>query len=1035
MPTFTVDQQKAIDLEGSNIIVSAGAGSGKTAVLSERVLRKLRANIPINKLLILTFTNEAANEMKERIRKKIGEEKTLSSQLDLLDSAYITTFDSFSLSMVRKYHYLLNVSRNISILDVSIVNIKKREFIDEIFDSLYVSEDPKFLKLITDFCVKDDQNIKEVVYNLYNDLDKQMNKVELLTGYVDKHFSDAYLDSILEKYQEEITKVIKNIEIAFFSLTDTIENGKDEEKYQEMLGVFEPLIRSKSYEEIKYLGIPDFKLTGKLSSPFKEKAKKIKESAKELKDLTRYDSIDAIKNTILATKDTVDILLSIITKLDQRLWQYKRENDSYTFNDIALMAIKLVEEHEDIQREIKEQYNEILLDEYQDTSDVQEKFMSLIENNNLYMVGDVKQSIYRFRNANPLIFKNKYDAYSNGQQGIKIDLVKNFRSREEVLNNINQIFNLIMDDRIGGANYKASHQMQYGLTLYQKEPVGHDNHLEIYNYAYTDTKYTKEEIEAFIIARDIKEKIKNGYLVFDKDTSKVRKASYKDFCIIMDRGTAFSTYKKIFEYLEVPLVLYMDQKLNDEEDILVLKNLINFIIKIKNNEYDQEFKYYFTSIARSYLYRLSDQEIFLVFKENCFKETEIYSKCEQIARELDTISSVELLDLILDDFHVYEKTITTGGLEDSLVRIDSLKTLASNLANLGYTPFAFCDYLNKMNQGDNDIKYSLNNKIGDNVKIMNIHKSKGLEFPVCYFSGFHKKFNLKDVQARFLFDNQYGIITPYYKEGIGKTILHTLAARKYYQEEISEKIRLFYVALTRAREKMIMVTSLDAEKEIYEVSEDVKENYRSFLDILESIKMPLQQYIKNISLEEVPLTKAYDFSKNVSLSSFYHEDLPKISLKEFSLSYEKMSQRHASKTIKTLINYEDSKNLDMGTQIHYLFEIIDFKDLYSYKDYPYFSYIERFVKHLEDISTANIYKEYAFAYEEENTAYSGIIDLLIEYKDRFVIVDYKLKNIDDPNYEKQLGVYQHFLSHKTNKPIETYLYSILEDQFKKVNIA
>lgn len=1034
MPTFTVDQQKAIDVEGSNIIVSAGAGSGKTAVLSERVLRKLRANVPINKLLILTFTNEAANEMKERIRKKIGEEKTLVSQLDLLDSAYITTFDSFSLSMVRKYHYLLNVSRNISILDASIVNIKKREFIDEIFDHLYAVKDPKFLKLITDFCVKDDQNMKEVVYNLYNDLDKQMNKEELLTGYVDKHFSDAYLDSILVKYQEEITKVIQNIETAFFSLTDVIESEKDEEKYQEMFSVFEPLLGSKNYEEIKYLGIPDFKLTGKLSSSFKEKAKRIKEYSKELKELTCYDSIKEIKNTILATKDTVEVLLSIITKLDQKLWQYKKENDSYTFNDIALMAIKLVEEHEDIQKEIKKQYNEILLDEYQDTSDVQEKFMSLIADDNLYMVGDVKQSIYRFRNANPLIFKNKYDAYSKGQHGIKIDLVKNFRSREEVLNNINQIFNFIMDDRIGGANYKASHQMQYGLSLYQEESVGHDNNLEIYNYAYTDKKYTKEEIEAFIIGQDIKEKIKNGYLVFDKDTSKLRKASYKDFCIIMDRGTAFSTYKKIFEYLEIPLVLYMGQKLNDEENILVLKNLINFIVKIKNKEYDQEFKYYFTSIARSYLCRLSDQEIFLIFKENRFKETEIYSKCEHIARRLDTISSVELLDLILDDFHVYEKTITTGGLEDSFVRIDSLKTLASNLAGLGYTPLDFCDYLNKMNQGDNDIKYSLNNKIGDNVKIMNIHKSKGLEFPVCYFSGFHKKFNFKDVQARFLFDNQYGIITPYYKEGIGKTILHTLAARKYYREEISEKIRLFYVALTRAREKMIMVTSLDAEKEIYEVSFDIKEDYRSFLDILESIKIPLQKYIKNISLEDVPLTKAYDFSKNVALTSFYHEDLPKLSLKEFSLSYEKMSQKHASKTIQILINYEDSKNLDMGTQIHYLFEIIDFKDLSSYKDYPYFSYIERFVKHLEDLSTANIYKEYAFTYEEENTVYSGIIDLFIEYKDRFVIVDYKLKNIDDPNYEKQLGVYKHFLSQKTDKPIETYLYSILEDQLKKVEL-
>lgn len=1033
MPKFTVEQQQAIDQEGSNIIVSAGAGSGKTAVLSERVLRKLKDGVFINQLLILTFTNEAANEMKERIRKKIQQDSTLSSQLDLIDSAYITTFDSFSLSMVKKYHYLLNVSKNISIIDSSIINIKKREFIDEIFDRLYEKEDDKFLKLITDFCVKDDKNIKEVVYKLNNDLDKLINKQEFLTNYVDKYYSDSHLEHIICEYMNEIKQIVKSIESSFYRLEDVIETPSDDKKYKEIISIFEPLIKASDYEEFKNYTEKDFELRGKLSDSFKEEARKIKEQFKELKELACYSSLQEIKEQILSTKDSVSVVISIIKELDCRLLSYKHDHDSYEFNDIAIMAIKLVEENEEIREEIKNEYNEILLDEYQDTSDLQEKFMSLIGNNNIYMVGDVKQSIYRFRNANPMIFKNKYDKYSENHGGMKIDLVKNFRSRNEVLHNINEIFNLIMDDNIGGADYKASHQMKYGLTLYEEEDVGHNNHLEIYNYTLNDNKYTKEEVEAFIICKDIKEKIESGYLVFDKDTSKVRKATYSDFCIIMDRGSAFATYKKIFEYLEVPLVLYMDQKLNNENDILVIKNIVNLIVKIKNREFDQKFRYYFTSVARSYLSDLNDQQILAVFKENTFKETEIYEKCYAIASSLDTLSNTELLEQIIETFAIYEKTITTGKIEDSFVRLDHLKNMASSLSSLGYSPILFCEYLNQMNETEDDIKYSLNNKIGDTVKIMNIHKSKGLEFPVCYFSGFHKKFNFRDVKNKFLFDNQYGIIFPYYKEGIGKTVLHKLSEMKYYQEEISEKIRLFYVALTRAREKMIVVTALDKEKEVLTIEEDIKKGYRSFLDIMESLKLPLSNYIVNKDIEEIGLTKQYDLSKNIAIDSFIDKDAEKMVIEDISFSKELVKNKKASKTIQSLISFEDTKKLNLGTQIHYLFEVVDFKNISKYKNSSYFSYIENFVKHLGDLSSTKFYKEYPFTYEKEDTLYSGIIDLVVEYEDHVKIIDYKLKNIEDENYKKQLQIYKNFIISKTDKPVYTYLYSIMNDKLKKVD--
>ena len=1031
MPKFTEDQQKAIDLEGKNIIVSAGAGSGKTAVLSERVLRKLKQGISISQLLVLTFTNEAAGEMKQRIRQKISKDPDLQDQLDLIDSAYITTFDSFSLSMVKKYHYLLGVDKNINIMDASILEMKKNEYLDTIFNERYEKKDENFLKLINDFCVKEDQSIKEAVHSIMESVDKLSNKKEFLTTYVDKYYSTAHINKIIEEYENNIKEQVKSIETSCLELEEEIAIEKDEELYQKIIKEIEKVLQASSYEEIKEACDFSFPRLMKVSEGFSKRANVVKEKINKLKQLTKEDTILDIKESLLSTKVYVKAIVSILLELDALLDAYKKKNNSYSFTDVALLAIDLVEKYEDVREEIKNTYNEILLDEYQDTSDLQEKFISFIEKDNLYMVGDVKQSIYRFRNANPMIFKNKYDAYSMDKGGMKLDLVKNFRSRKEVLENINLIFDRIMDDKIGGADYKKSHRMVFGNTAYLEEDAKCNHEMEVYNYTYSDKKYSKEEIEAFIIAKDIKEKVQKGYLVFDKETSKLRRCTYNDFCIIMDRGTAFAIYKKIFEYLEIPLVLYLDQKLNTEQDIFVIKNIFNLIIKIKKKELDQEFRYYFTSVMRSYLVQACDQEILTIFKENTFKETKLYKKCEEIAKDLDTLTNNQVLDLILTAFSVYEKTITIASVDDSYVRLDYLQSIASNLSLLGYTPYEFCDYLNKMCEGKNDIKYSLNNKSGDNVKIMNIHKSKGLEFPVCYFSGFHKTFNFKDVQAKFLFDSTYGIITPYYKRGIRKTILHLLAEEKYYQEEISEKIRLFYVALTRAREKMILVTSLNLEEERVDfVNEEQKEAYRSFLAIMNSLTCCLQSYIKNIDLEEIGLTKKYDVGKNIDLSRLKNNQEEEISIVDRKDKIEYIEEKHASKTLKKLITKEESDTLQFGTFMHHVFEMTDFKNVDSSLEYS--SYVFAFLKHLGDLSTCSFYKEYPFEYEKENIKYTGIIDLVVKYDDHVKIIDYKLKNISDDAYQRQLNVYYNFLETKTKKPIQMYLYSILDDKFVEI---
>ena len=1036
MPSWTKEQLEAINEEGKNIIVSAGAGSGKTAVLSERVIRKLEKT-DINKLLILTFTKEAANEMKERIRKKIKKNESLKKQLDLIDSAYITTFDSYALSLVKKYYYLLNISPNIGIIDASIINIKKEKYLDEIFDKLYEEKNILFEKIIKDFCIKDDKDIKRYIIELNNKLDLKLNKEEYLNNYMKNYYSEETINKNIEKYVNLIKEKIKEINNLLYDIQILVE-GK---YYEKLIEVLNPLLNSSTYIEFKNNSIIKLpQLPRGSEEELKEKKEELKNIIDYIKELTIEESELKLKENILKTKDYIEIILYIIKELDKKIYKFKEKSEMYEFNDIAKMSIKVLEQNENIRLELKNYYNEIMVDEYQDTNDIQEKFISLIENNNVYMVGDIKQSIYRFRNANPNIFRNKYNNYEKLNGGIKIDLLKNFRSRYEVLDDINLIFNLVMDDKIGGAEYKKTHQMVFGNNTYIEEGKIEEKHnFEILNYKYEDKTYTKEEIEIFTIATDIKNKIENHYKVFDKDNLEVRDIEYKDFCIIMDRNTEFPKYKKIFEYMQIPLTLYQDEVLTLENDILVLKNIMNFIIKINKKECDTNFKYYFTSIARSYLFRLNDDEIFNIFQEKDFYNNEIFKISKSISDNLENLTNEEFIIEIVDKFNIIEKTISTGNIEASMIRIEYLLNLSKNLTELGYTPYELADYIKEMVEGKNEIKYSLNTSAGNNVKIMNIHKSKGLEFHICYYSGLHKVFNISDLKQLFTVDNELGIIAPYVDKTPKETIYKYLLKDKYMKEEIAEKIRLFYVAMTRCKEKMILVTSLtDKEKNKINnlVEDNIRLKYKSFLDILNSIKENIKEYIVDIDLDKQNITKEYNEIKENNYQKLLQKNNIKLDKRKIKIDSKIEEEKHFSKTINKLITKEEYKNMEFGDYLHYLLEIIDFKnpDLKDIDNF-YKEKINNFLNQelLKNIKEANIYKEYEFINETNNETYHGIIDLMLEYNDHIDIIDYKLKNIEDNAYQEQLNGYKNYIEKKFNKKTNIYLYSIIDDLIKNIN--
>ena len=1037
MTTWTEEQLSAINEEGKNIVVSAGAGSGKTAVLSQRVLRKLKNGININELLILTFTNAAAKQMKERIRKKIKDDKSLSEQLDLIDSAYITTFDSFSLFVVKKYNYILNLSPDLSIIDSSLIRLEKEKILEKIFDQKYSSNDTKFKKLINDFCIKDDKDIKYYILSINDKLDLKLNKRNYLENYLRSTFNENKINIDIEKYEDILRDKISEIS-NLLSLIKT-------DYYYTLKDSLTTLLESKTYEEIcNNINIILPRISSKEEEATKEMKENISNIIKDIQQLCKYKDKEEIKNYIYKTYDYVECIIDIILKLDKEIFDYKMKNNMFEFNDISLFAIKLLKENEDIRLEMKNYFNEIMIDEYQDTNDIQEEFISYISNNNVYMVGDIKQSIYRFRNANPYIFKNKYDNYKDNDKGIKIDLNKNFRSRQEVLNNINSIFELIMDDTLGFAEYKKSHKMVYANTDYEKKgDTSQKNDLEIYNYQYDKNSiYTKDEIEAFIIANDIKNKVESNYKIFDKDNGIIKNISYKDFVILIDKSTNFTLYKKIFEYMGIPLSINKDEKITDDVLISIIKNLILLIVKVHDREFDSKFKYLFISVSRSPLFEIQDSLIFDYIQDNNYLNSKLYKMCLDVSPYLDNKSVKDFIRLLINKFNIYENIIKIGNVSSNIVKIDYILNLTDNFSKMGYTINDFAVYLDDIINKGYDITFNENKDDLNSVNIMTIHKSKGLEYPICYYSGLNSKFNISDLNDRFMYDNKYGIITPVFDEGIDTTIYKELIKNEYIKEEISEKIRLFYVALTRAKEKMIIVCDINEDKDYSKkengvINDNIRLKYRSFKDIILSIKENLNNYIKNVDIEKLNISKDYNMIKKTNYLDFINKTDNNIIVDEININSDIVKDESFSKKQHELIDNKTKENIDLGLNIHYLLEVLDFKnpdlDKMNISDYLK-EKIEKLLNNnvFKNIENAKIYKEYEFMYNEDNINYHGIIDLMMVYDDKVDIIDYKLKDTDDDNYQTQLNGYKRYIENKLKKKVNVYLYSIIDEEIIEI---
>ena len=1038
MPKWTKEQEEAIVKSGSNIIVSAGAGSGKTAVLSERVINKIQNGIHVNELLILTFTRAAADEMKDRIRKKIGKIPEFKDELTLLSSAYITTFDSFALSVVKKYHYLLNISSNIAITDESIVKLEQKKILDNIFEELYKEKNENFINLIKKYCVKNDKSLKTNILSLCNKISDYIDRDEFIDNIINNFYEENNVNNLLTKYKEFINDKKKEIMLELDNMNTYFDYDYCMELQNSCLGLLNADIDELHlYESVKLPSAPR-------GSEEEAKAAKanLKKLLDDLKSYGDYGTLEDIKNDILSTKETVFTILDIVKKYLSEVEQYKQDNNIYTFSDISRLSIKILKENESIRNELRDSFKEIMIDEYQDTNDVQDIFISMIANDNVYMVGDIKQSIYRFRGSNPNIFKEKYSNYSNNIGGYKIDLIKNFRSRFEVLDNINKVFDLIMDSSLGSAEYKETHEMVYGNTAYDTEKMNDfDYDFEVLEYMNNkkETSFDNSEVEIFAIAKDIKNKIKNKIKVFDKETSKLREATYNDFVIILDRSRYFDTYKKIFEYLDIPLTILKDGKLNASTDIYLIKNIVDLIIHINENNFNEEFKYDFTSIGRSFLYEYTDEYIFDTINNKSYKDTTLYKDFSSI-KNINIKTSSELFNDILDITDFYNKLYKIGDYENTNVRIETISKLSSSLSTLGLSITDFRDYLNDIIETKQEIKYTTFSGNSDSVKILTIHKSKGLEYPVCYFADLDHEFNTSELKDKFICDKNYGLIVPSNMEEVTSSVVKELYKKDFIKEEISEKIRLFYVALTRAREKMIIVLPEKETKKLEKNDNGVIEEIRrlkfmKLSDFMYGVKDYLGKYFKSIDTTKLGLTKDYQYSKSINIkeNNTIKDD---INVEEINIQNNIIEEKQFSKESNKVSTKEEIKMMNYGTKIHEYLELIDYKNpnLSLIEDNFIKNKIEKFLNNslLENIKDSNIYHEYEFFYEKDNTNYHGIIDLMLEYDSHIDIIDFKLKNVVDENYKNQLNGYKNYIESITNKKVNTYLYSILNEDIKEI---
>ena len=924
---WTKEQTQAIYENGENILVSAAAGSGKTAVLVERIIEKiLKDKIDVDKILVVTFTNAAAAEMRERILEAIyknlenqPQNSHLQKQIILLNRANISTIHAFCLEVIKNNFFEIDLAPNFRIGDTAEIELLKQDVLDSLLEELYEEQNQEFLKLVDAYAgYRGDEALKEIILKIYNYIQSNPFPEEWLEENVEKFNLDEEQDfaktiwgSILledlKKTIDEIIATLKYIqkkldreeELRKFSLTIAM----DIVNYQ---GLLECCNWDELYRKSFTIEFAKWPVDKKVSSELKEEAKQIRDKSKKTFSSKRdkiliYSSKDAnmdIKEMYYVLK----LLKKLIFEFSNRFTQAKKEKNIIDFNDIEHYALKILVKKEKTQciatnvaKKYQEKFEEIAIDEYQDSNLVQEYILRTISRgNNLFMVGDVKQSIYKFRQARPELFLEKYETYKRiddeKEGNVKIQLFQNFRSRSNILDITNLVFGNIMTKKLGDIDYTEQEYLRqendYEPPIEKNANFAGKTEIHIIDLADREDEEDDEqqeerientELEARWTANKIKEILTSNYLVFDKKKKTYRKASYKDIVILL-RATSLSApvYEKAISDLGIPVFSDTSSEYLSAVEIQTILS----VLKVLDNPL-QDIP--LVSVLRSSIGKFTDEELIqirLMDKQAYFyealqlaqtSESEVLSGkvnkflkfLEKWREEQEYLSLEELIWNIYMDTGYYQYVSL---MPDGNIRIANLKMLLERARQYESASFKglfnFLQFIDKLKNHSGDLGAA--KLIGENedvVRIMSIHKSKGLEFPIVFLCGTGKKFNLKDLNDNILLHHEIGLGPKYInmEKGIEYNTLAKEAIRlKSRIESISEEMRVLYVALTRSREKLF-ITGIDknyekskekkeADIDIYgKITESILQQYTSYLDWFELISIARKDEINELA--------------------------------------------------------------------------------------------------------------------------------------------------------------------------------------------
>lgn len=1060
---WTEAQQKVIDTRNKNLLVSAAAGSGKTAVLVERIISMIsegEQKVDIDHLLVVTFTNAAAAEMRGRIGKAIDEKLLkepdnlhLQQQISLLQSAQITTIHSFCLNVIRNYFHRIDLDPSFKIAEESEITLMKSDVIGDVLERFYEEGREDFHTFIESYSYsKSDTPVEELILQLYHfSMSDPWPKKWLADKQ--KMFEINSLDDMkTSEWMKELLRYVtvvlgdllhKNTEAlgicnepggpaayipALISDRELIEQLKNISAYEEYATIF-PTISYARLSGKKEEGVYSWK---------KDQVKELRDEIKKgLKDLTNqyfYQSPEEMLKDLQAVREVIQVLFELTSEFMDEFAKKKEEKNLIDFNDLEHFALKILVENDgeilptQAALELSEQFDEILMDEYQDSNLVQETILKSISRerlglSNRFMVGDVKQSIYKFRLAMPELFMEKYRTYSiletlatgevNSNQ--RIDLDKNFRSREGVLTCVNTIFEQIMTEPVGGIVYDTAASLKYGDQFEETIPEEIKNRLakevelllvteeernlqneesteeettgesteasngrasgvaskdaskEIFKESSKETMedilrnsdsheieedlddimYTKKEIEARAIAKKIRELTdpNTGLLLFDGKPKVHRPATYRDIVILLrsmsnwsevfvttlmqegipayaDTGTGY------FQTLEIITVLNMLRIIdNPRQDIPLVGVLYSPIVGITTTE-----------LA---MIRVSAQNVSMytavIHYIEVGSDPTIQSKLSGFMEQLEAYRSKvnhtpihELLQEILDQTGYYYYVSAMPGGDRRKANIDMLVSQAVRFEKGSYSGlFHFIRYIEKLHKYEVDFGEAATSGEQDNtVRIMSIHKSKGLEFPVVFVAGMSKLFNTQDLKNSIVLHNEFGVGPEYIDSKLRTkipTLLKKVIQKKVQIENLGEELRVLYVAMTRAKEKLIMTGYLKSEKEIKKKDFSFFEllSAKSYLDWV--LPAMVNRINSNLRLEgKLSVLKEQD--GGMAISVIHRDDLLKDELMKqiflskeedelLSICPEEVYDSSIKEEIKTRFNFIYPHQMDSGLRV------------------------------------------------------------------------------------------------------------------------